>query len=167
MKQRSMRLQASRHKATVLLEPGWVFSGVLSEGPESMYIPSSGRRGAVDWVFGLYFGGFLAAGPVPEARKWPRHDWGSILRTWRPFWTHFGPFSPIWGQTDYLRLGHCDIATIETSETSALCFDTRQMSGLATEDICLVSTADICPVSAADICPVSTADICPVSTENN
>ena len=40
------------------------------------------------------------------------------------------------------------------------------MSGLATEDICLVSTADICPVSAADICPVSTADICPVSTED-
>ena len=61
---------------------------------------------------------------------------------------------------------HRDIATIETSETSTLCVVLRQMSVLATEDICLVSTADICPVSAADICPVSTADICPVSTED-
>ena len=40
-------------------------------------------------------GSTWAAGPVPEARKWPRHARGSILRTWRPFWTHFGPFSPI------------------------------------------------------------------------
>ena len=47
-----------------------------------------------------------------------------------------------------------------------MCVDTRQMSVLATEDICLVSTADICPVSAADTCPVSRADTCPVSTED-
>ena len=61
-----------------------------------------------------------------------------------------------------MRPEHCDIATIETSETSTLCVDTRQMSGLATEAICLVSTADICPVSAA----LSTEDIYPVSTED-
>ena len=65
-----------------------------------------------------------------------------------------------------LRLEHCDIATVETSETSTLCVETRQMSALATEDICPVSAADICPVSTADICPVSTEDIYPVSTED-
>ena len=32
-----------------------------------------------------------------------------------------------------------------------VCVETRQMSALATEDICLVSAADICPVSTADI----------------
>ena len=60
-------------------------------------------------------------------------------------------------QLRLLRLEHCDIATVETSETSTLCVETRQMSVLA--------TADICPVSTAVICPVSTEDIYPVSTE--
>ena len=69
------------------------------------------------------------------------------------------------GQLRLLRLEHCDIATVETSETSTLCVETGQMSVLAIRDICLVTSADICPVSAADICLVSTADICPVSTE--
>ena len=32
--------------------------------------------------------------------------------------------------------------------------ETRQMSDLATEDICHVSAADICPASTADICPL-------------
>ena len=45
---------------------------------------------------------------------------------------------------------------METSDTSTVCVGTRQMSVLATEDICLVSTADICPVSTEDIYPVST-----------
>ena len=72
----------------------------------------------------------------------------------------------IWGQTAYLRLEHCDIATIETSETSTLCVETRQMFVLAAEDICLVSTADICPVSTADICAVSTEDIYSVSRQD-
>ena len=62
-------------------------------------------------------------------------------------------------QLTLLRLQQCDIGTIETSETSTLCVDTRQMSALATEAINPVSTADICPVSTADICPVSTEDI--------
>ena len=65
-----------------------------------------------------------------------------------------------------LRLQQCDIGTVETSETSTLCVETRQMSVLATEDICPVSAADICPVSTADICPVSTEDIYPVSAED-
>ena len=57
-----------------------------------------------------------------------------------------------------LRLEHCDIGRVETSETSALRDETKQMSVLATEDICLVSTADICPVPTADIYPVPTED---------
>ena len=38
------------------------------------------------------------------------------------------------GPDDYLRLEHCDIATVETSETSALSVETTQMTALATED---------------------------------
>ena len=52
---------------------------------------------------------------------------------------------------------------MENSETSTLCVETRQMSALAAEGICLVSTADICPVSTEDIYPVSTADMSSVT----
>ena len=81
-------------------------------------------------------------------------DLATILDLFRAIFVDLGPdrLSATW--------------TVETSETSTLCVETKQMSVLATEDICLLSTADICPVSAADICPVSTADICPVSTED-
>ena len=44
-------------------------------------------------------------------------------------------------QLRLLRLEHCDIGALETSETSTLCVE---------------STADICPVSTEDIYPVST-----------
>ena len=44
---------------------------------------------------GFIFWRIWAAGPDPEARKWQRHARGPILKNWRPFWTHFGPFSPI------------------------------------------------------------------------
>ena len=47
-----------------------------------------------------------------------------------------------------------------------MCVDARQMSVLATEDICLVSTADICLVSTADIPSLARTDICLVSTHN-
>ena len=70
------------------------------------------------------------------------------------------------GQLRFLRLDHCGIGALETSETSTLCVETRQMPVLATEDICPVSAADICLVSTADICPVSTEDIYPVPTED-
>ena len=62
-------------------------------------------------------------------------------------------------QSAYLRLEHCDIATMETSETSTLCVETRQMSVLATEDICLVSAADISLVARTDICLLSTHNV--------
>ena len=89
----------------------------------------------------------------------------TILDPFRTIFVHSGPDRQ--PQLRLLRLEHCAIATIETSETSTLCVEARQMSVLATEKICPVATADICPVSAADICPVSTADICPpVSTED-
>ena len=68
-------------------------------------------------------------------------------------------------QLRLLRLAHCDIAAVETSETT-VCVETGQMSALPTEHICPVSAADICPVSTADICPVPTEDIYPVSTED-
>ena len=139
-----------------------------------------------DREFGKYFGRFLAVGHDPEARKWPGHAWGSIPKTWRPFWTRFGPFSSIWGRTDFLRLEHCDIATSETSETSTLCVETRQMSVLATEEMSAVETGQMSaaetgqmsavetrqmstiatglgPVLILYLCLVSKADICPVS----
>ena len=47
----------------------------------------------------------------------------------------FRAISPISGQTAYLRLEHCDIATIEISENSTLCVETRQMSVLAAEEM--------------------------------
>ena len=50
---------------------------------------------AVDREVGPCFGGFFAAGPVLEVRKWPRHAWGSILKAWRRFGIHFKQFSPI------------------------------------------------------------------------
>ena len=42
-------------------------------------------------------------------------------------------------QLRFLRLEHCDIATVETSETSTLCVETGQMSSVArlTQDRCL------------------------------
>ena len=70
------------------------------------------------------------------------------------------------GQTDSIRLEHCDMAITEISETKTIYLESKQMPILAAEDICSVSSADTCPVSAADICPVSTADICLVSTED-
>ena len=109
-------------------------------------------------------GSTWAAGPVPEARKWPRHAQGSILRTWRPFWTHFGAFSPIWGQTAYLRLEHCDIATIETSETSTLCVETTQMSALATEDMSAAETGQMSSVETGQMSAVETGQRSAVET---
>ncbi len=69
-----------------------------------------------------------------------------------------------YGET--LRLELCDIGTVEISETSTLCIETRQMSVLTTEGICPVSAADIRPVSTSEIRPVSPEDIYPVSREN-
>ena len=41
--------------------------------------------------------------------------------------TILDPFRAISGQTAYLRLEHCAIATIETSETSTLCVEKKQV----------------------------------------
>ena len=43
-------------------------------------------------------------------------------------------------QLRLLRLEHCDIWTVETSETPTLCVETRLMSGLATEEMSAVGT---------------------------
>ena len=67
--------------------------------------------------------------------------------------------SVILPQLRLLRLEHCDIGALETSETSTLCTEAGQMSVLATEDICPVPAADICPVITEDIYFVSAKDI--------
>ena len=64
------------------------------------------------------------------------HDLATILDPFRVIFADLG-------QTAYLRLEHCDIATIETSETLTVCVETRQMSGLATEDVSAVETTDV------------------------
>ena len=78
---------------------------------------SSGRRGRLvgsliyilaDLGRGTGPGGEKMAGACPAVDS---QDLATILE----------PFSPILGQTAYLRLVHCDIATIEISETSTLC----------------------------------------------
>ena len=73
--------------------------------------------------------GFGATGPVPEARERPCDSFGRILRPWRPFWTHFGSFLMTLGQTDFLRLEHCDIGTVGTYATATLCVETRHFVG--------------------------------------
>ena len=55
-------------------------------------------------------------------------------------------------QLKLLRHEHCDVEALENSETSTLCGEKRQMSVLATEDICPVSAADISSVTQTDIC---------------
>ena len=69
-------------------------------------------------------GSTWAAGPVPKARKWPRHARGSILRTWRPFWTHF--------RTIFADLGPDGLSDLSTTAVTRSRID-RSTSGSATE----------------------------------
>ena len=57
--------------------------------------PSGGRKKKIEW-----------ARPVPKAPEEPWDSRGPILRTWRPFSTHFGSFLGIWAGLLYLRLQH-------------------------------------------------------------
>ena len=57
-------------------------------------------------------------------------------------------------QLRLLRLEHCDIGALETCETSTLCFETKQISVPATEDICPVSTHNV-EVSEISTVPIS------------
>ena len=73
--------------------------------------------------------------------------------------TILDPFCAILADLGPGRLSeHYDVGTVETSETSTLCVNTRQMSVLATKDICPVPAADISPVSKDNVHPVSTED---------
>ena len=45
-----------------------------------------------------------------------------------------------------LRIQQCDIGTVETSENSTLCVETRQMSVLATEEMSAVETGQMSSV---------------------
>ena len=114
---------------------------------------------------------------VPEARKWPRHAGGPILRVWRPFWTHLGPFSSILGQTASLRPEHCGVWTIETSETpqlrllrpqhcgvwtieisetSTLCVETEQMSSVETTQMYAVEKTQMSSAGTRQMSPSQT-----------
>ena len=57
---------------------------------------------------------------------------------------HSGPISDHFrrfrARPAYLRIEHCDVATIEISETATLCVETGQMSVLAREDMSVVET---------------------------
>ena len=83
-----------------------------------------------------------------RSRGTDSQDLATILDPFGAIFVDLGPdrHLPL-AQLRLLRLEHCDIATVETSETSTLCVVTRQMSVLATQDICPVSAADICPVT--------------------
>ena len=63
-----------------------------------------------------------------------------------------------------LRLQHCDIGTIETSETSTLCVGTRQMSVLATEEISAVETEQMSSVETRQMSAIETGRISAVET---
>ena len=79
--------------------------------------------------------------------------------------TILDPFRAIFGdlgQTADLRLEHCDIATIETSETSVLCFETIQISALATEEMCAVETEDKCLLLKQNKCLLLKQDRCKI-----
>ena len=55
-----------------------------------------------------------------------------------------------------LRLEHCDIAAVETSETSTLCVEARQMSVLATEEMSAVETGQMSAVATGQMSAVET-----------
>ena len=57
-----------------------------------------------------------------------------------PFWPIFNDLGPDCLSQCDLNKKHCDIATIETSETSTLCVETRQLSVLATGNMSVVET---------------------------
>ncbi len=88
----------------------------------------------------------------------------------------------ILGQLRLLRLQQCDIGTVETSETSTLCVETRQMSALATDEMSAVGTGQMSSVETGQMSAVETGqmsaaetgqmssvartNICPVSIHN-
>ena len=59
-------------------------------------------------------------------------------------------------QLRLLGIEHCDIGTVETSETSTLCVETRQMSVLATEEMSAVETGQMSAVETGQMSAVET-----------
>ena len=92
----------------------------------------------------------------------------TILDPFQAIFINLGP------ETAYLRLEHCDIATFETSETSTLRVEIRQMSVPATEEMSVVETGQMSAVETGQMSAVETrqmssvarTDICLVSTHN-
>ena len=77
-------------------------------------------------------------------------------------------------QLRLLGLELCDNGRVETSETSTLCVETRQMSVLATEEVSAVETGQMSAVETGQMSSdetrqmssVARADICLVSTHS-
>ena len=67
-------------------------------------------------------------------------------------------------QLRFLRLEHCDIGTVETSETSTLCVETKQMSALATEDMSAVETGLMSAAETGQMSAVETRQISAAET---
>ena len=67
-------------------------------------------------------------------------------------------------QLRLLRLQQCDIGTIETSETSALCVDAGQTSALATEDMSAVETGQMSSGETGQMSAAETGQMSAVAT---
>ena len=106
----------------------------------------------------------MAAGLVPEAWKWPWHAGGRFSGPGDHSGPISGHFRRFRATTDYLRLEHCDVGTVETSETSTLCVETRQMSVLATEEMSVVETGQMSSVETGQMSAVETGQMSAVET---
>ena len=71
----------------------------------------------------------------------------------------------ILGQLRLLRFQQCDIGTVETSETSTLCVETRQMSVLATEEMSAAQTGQMSAVEAGQMSAVETRQMSSAETK--
>ena len=69
-------------------------------------------------------------------------------------------------QLRFLRLEHCDIGRVETSETSTLCVETTQMSALATdsEDMSAVETRQMSAAETGQMSAVETRQMYSIKT---
>ena len=70
----------------------------------------------------------------------------------------------ILGHLRILRLQQCDIGTIETSETSTLCVETKLMSGLAADEMSAAETGQMSSVETGKISAVETGWMYPAET---
>ena len=73
----------------------------------------------------------------------------------------------ILGQLRFLRLQQCHIGTVEISETSTLCLETRQMSAHATEEMSAVETGQMSAAETGQMSAVETRQMSAIATRSN